>query len=63
MARLVARTPCEGLLPVTAGSVTLSEVVPEATAAPLRMADTPHRQVVAVMFPPPPMRAMMAAAP
>ena len=30
MARLVAKSPCAGLLPVTSGSVTLSEVLPEA---------------------------------
>lgn len=30
MARLVALSPCAGLLPLTAGSVTLSEVLPEA---------------------------------
>lgn len=30
MARLVARSPCAGLLPVSAGGVTLSEVLPEA---------------------------------
>jgi hypothetical protein len=33
VANLVARTPCEGLLPVTIGSVTLSEVVIERMAA------------------------------
>ena len=33
MANLVERTPCEGLLPVTIGSVTLSEVVIERMAA------------------------------
>ncbi len=33
MANLLARTPCEGLLPVTIGSVTLSEVVIERMAA------------------------------
>ena len=37
MARLVALSPCAGLLPLTAGSVTLSEVLPEAitSVAPL----------------------------
>jgi heterotetrameric sarcosine oxidase gamma subunit len=30
VARLVALSPCAGLLPLTAGSVTLSEVLPEA---------------------------------
>jgi heterotetrameric sarcosine oxidase gamma subunit len=30
VARLVARSPCEGLLPIEAGTVTLSEVLPEA---------------------------------
>ena len=30
MARLVAKTPCAGLLPVTHGAVTLSELTPEA---------------------------------
>jgi sarcosine oxidase subunit gamma len=33
MTRLVARTPAEGLLPLTRGSVTLSEVVPQAITA------------------------------
>ena len=30
MANLIAKTPCEGLLPVTAGTLTLSEVTPAA---------------------------------
>lgn len=33
MARLVAISPCRGLLPLSAGSVTLSEVAPEAITA------------------------------
>ena len=30
MANLIAKTPCEGLLPVTAGTCTLTELLPEA---------------------------------
>ena len=48
MARLVARTPCEGLLPVTAGSVTLSEVVPEAITSVAPLAD--QRTAVSVVL-------------
>ncbi len=33
MANLIARTPCEGLLPVTAGTCTLTEITPAATTS------------------------------
>ncbi|PWJ10335.1 sarcosine oxidase subunit gamma [Jannaschia seohaensis] len=39
MASLIARSPAEGLLPVTCGALTLSEVVPEAITSLMALRD------------------------